>query len=75
MALTRTRSEARRSARRSELIVRLLRVYRAAAIATAGMKPGAAGVYRAVPGDVLHLRQKIEEAKDVINEEGVIGCP
>jgi hypothetical protein len=55
--------------------VRLLRVYRAAAIATAGMTPGAAGVYRAVPGDVLHLRQKIEEAKDVINEEGVIGCP
>jgi hypothetical protein len=57
------------------LIVRLLRVYRAAAIAVAGLEPGCGGVYRPVPGDVTHLRQKLDEAKEVINEEGVIGCP
>jgi hypothetical protein len=75
MALTRTKTDERRSARRSELIVRLLRVYRAAAIAVAGLEPVGRGVYRPVPGDVTHLRQKLDEAKELINEEGVIGCP
>ncbi len=75
MALRRTKTDERMRARQSDLIVRLLRVYRAAAIAVAGLEPGCGGVYRPVPGDVTHLRQKLDEAKEVINEEGVIGCP
>ncbi len=75
MALTTNRSDERRHARRSELIVRLLRVYRAASLLATGAEPAGSGVYRIMPGDVLHLRHAVAQAKEVINEEGVVGCP
>ena len=75
MALKASRSDERRQARRSELIVRLLRVYRAASVLAAGAEPAGGGVYRIVPGDVLHLRHTLAQAKELINEEGVVGCP
>lgn len=75
MALQATKADARRQARRSDLIVRLLRVYRAASILAAGAESTGHGVYRILPGDVLHLRHALAQAKELINEEGVVGCP
>ena len=74
MALTRTRSEERASARRRILEARLRRVYRAAELAMSGMESLGHGVYRMNPGDVLHLRLKVRQAKELIDQEGAIEC-
>ena len=74
MALKTNRSDLRRQARRSELLMKLRRVYRAAGVLLSGLEPVGRGVYRVVPGDILHLRQSLEMAKELVNEEGAVEC-
>jgi hypothetical protein len=54
------------------LIVRLLRVYRAARVVACATSERP-GLYRIPAGDVLHLRTVVEAAGTVVNEDGVIG--
>ncbi len=75
MALTRTRTDERMRARRRELEARLRRVYRAADLAMAGLEPVGRGVYRIHSGDVLHLKAKLREAKELFDQEGALECP
>lgn len=74
MALKTNRSDLRRQARRSELLMKLRRVYRAAGVLLSGLEPVGGGVYRVVPGDILHLRQSLEMAKELVSEEGAVEC-
>lgn len=74
MALTTNRSDLRRQARRSELVVKLRRVYRAAGVLLSGLEPVGGGVYRVVPGDILALRHAVALAKELVTEEGAVEC-
>ncbi len=71
-----TRNEDVRSSetRRQELIVRLLRVYRAARLVASGSEAGASGHYRINPGDMLHLRTVVDAARNIVRSEGVETC-
>lgn len=72
-AAAKANRERHRQQRRSLAIVRLSKVCRAASVVVAGAQSVDKGLYWIRPGDVMHLRRCIEEAKEVLNEEGVIG--
>lgn len=71
--LSRQERERKREARRSLAIVLLAKVFRAALVVEAGAINEQKGLYRISPGDVMHLRRCIDEARSIVNEEGVIG--